>query len=279
MKLWSIITTISLALTTLATKPIVLMHGILSDISKVAPVATWLHNSTNSTPVYTIEIGNGKSTSISSPMPDQLFIFCSKLNDLNKQLDGNLSSGFNLIGISQGGLIARGYVQHCNDPPVDSLITWVTPHGGVYGFPIPDIYTPAKQLENSWAGYWRDPYQYKKYLSESAYLAKLNNEQPSINSAQYAARLAGLKQFVMIWSPLDDILDPPESGKFSQYVPGILPLRVAPVETTGIWTDLSLDILNSTERLHIFETDCDHADHVTPECLNSWGHYTLPYLS
>jgi palmitoyl-protein thioesterase len=279
MKFWSIISTIGLAITALATKPIVLMHGILSDTTKIAPVAEWLHINTNATPVYPIEIGNGKQASISSPLPDQLQIFCQKLSDLNQRLDGNLSSGINLIGISQGGLIARGYVQHCNDPPVDSLITWVTPHGGVYGFPIPDIYTPAKQAENSWSGYWRDPFQYRKYLANSVYLAKLNNEQPSAETEKNAARMAGLKQFVMIWSPLDDVLDPPESGKFSQYIPGILPLRIAPVEATSIWTDLSLDKLNSTNRLHIFQTDCDHADHVTPACLDAWGHYTLPFLT
>jgi palmitoyl-protein thioesterase len=41
--------------------------------------------------------------------------------------DPQLAKGFNLIGHSQGGLIARAYIERYNDPPVHNFITWATP--------------------------------------------------------------------------------------------------------------------------------------------------------
>ena len=265
--------------TTQTTLPIVLMHGILSDTEKVSHVAEWLHNNTNAS-VYLIEIGNGQQDSIKLPMATQRDMFCESIYNIPE-----LSTGFNLIGISQGGLIARGYVEHCNIYPVNNLITWVTPHGGVYNFPYPEIYSPESQATSSYSNYWRDPFNYQTYLAKSTYLAALNNENMATNrsaeASQYKANMLKLNNFVMVWSPLDDVLEPPESGKFSTYKtqqPGnkkIVPLRDAWFYTLDT---LGLKTLDTLGKIHMYETDCDHADHVTPACLDAWAHYTLPYL-
>lgn len=260
--------------------PIVLMHGILSDTTKVSYVAEWLHNNTNA-PVYSIEIGNGKQDSINLPMDKQRDMFCEVIYS-----NPELSTGFNLIGISQGGLIARGYVEHCNRYPVKNLITWVTPHGGVYNFPYPEIYSPESQATSSYSNYWRDPFNYNTYLAKSTYLANLNNENMSATrsseAAQYKANMLSLTNFVMVWSPLDDVLEPPESGKFSTYKPqqpGNIK-KVIPLQEAWFYTldTLGLKTLDTQGKIHMYETDCDHADHVTPDCLAAWSHYTLPYL-
>jgi palmitoyl-protein thioesterase len=253
--------------------PIVLMHGILSDITKMQPVANWLTENTGAV-VIPIEIGNGKQDSAALTMPDQLTMFCQSIREQEQVL----GSGFNMIGISQGGLLARGYVQKCADFPVRNLITWVTPHGGVYPYPDPLIYSDASQSKNSYPGYWRDPYQYNNYLTQSAYLADLNNENPGAESDVYRDRVLGLANLVLIWSPLDDVLEPPASGRFGTYSVGKWPLEVVPVEETPMWQGLGLDIMNSSGRLKIYETDCKHADHVTLDCLEAWKHYTLPFL-
>lgn len=253
--------------------PIVLMHGILSDTTKMEPVANWLRENTGAV-VLPIEIGNGKQDSAALTMPDQLARFCQSIRD-NQEV---LADGFNMIGISQGGLLARGYVQRCADFPMRNLITWVTPHGGVYPYPDPTIYTNANQAKNSYPGYWRDPFQYNNYLTASAYLADLNNENPGTNSSVYKDRILGLDNLVLIWSPFDDVLEPPSSGRFSTFAVGKWPLEIISVEETPMWTGLGLDIMNATNRLKIYETDCDHADHVTLDCLEAWKHYTLPFL-
>lgn len=254
--------------------PIVLMHGILSDTGKMEPVAQWLRKNTGGATVIPIEIGNGKQDSAVLTMPEQLDRFCASIWENGEVLGG----GFNLIGISQGGLLARGYVQKCADFPVRNLITWVTPHGGVYPYPDPLIYTNANQAKNSYPGYWRDPYQYNNYLTQSAYLSDLNNENPGLNSTLYRDRILSLENMVLIWSPKDDVLEPPASGRFATYAIGKRPLEIVDATETLMWTRLGLDILNSTGRLKIYETDCEHADHVSLDCLEAWKHYTLPYL-
>jgi palmitoyl-protein thioesterase len=254
--------------------PIVLMHGILSDISKMEPVADWLRENTGGAMVIPIEIGNGKQDSAALTMPNQLERFCASIRE-NEPI---LASGFNLIGISQGGLLARGYVQKCADLPVRNLITWVAPHGGVYPYSDPLIYTDAAQAKNSYPGYWRDPYQYNNYLTQSAYLADLNNENPGPNSTLYRDRILALENLVLIWSRVDDVLEPPSSGRFATYADDRRPLEVVNAPETLMWSRLGLDVLNSTDRLKIYETDCKHADHVSLDCLEAWKHYTLPYL-
>lgn len=271
------ITNISSLVTTVVTVnplPIVLMHGILSDITKMQPVANWLRENTGGAVVIPIEIGNGKQDSAALTMPDQLSRFCQSIRDNEPVLAG----GFNLIGISQGGLLARGYVQKCADFRVRNLITWVAPHGGVYPYLDPLIYSNAAQGKNSYPGYWRDPYQYNNYLTQSAYLADLNNENPGANSTLYRDRLLGLENLVLIWSPVDDVLKPPSSGQFGTYAINRWPLETINAEQTTMWTGLGLNIMNSTNRLKIYKTDCGHADHVTLDCLEAWKHYTLPFL-
>lgn len=261
--------------------PIVLMHGILSDVNKVTPVADWLRNNTG-TSVIVVEIGNGKQDSIRMTMTEQRDMFCNIIYSIPE-----LETGFNLIGISQGGLIARGYVEHCNKYPVNNLITWVTPHGGIYLFPYPEIYSPDIQSKSSYSNYWRDPYDYEIYLSQSTYLANLNNENMDMARADEALRyknnMLRLANFVMIWSPFDDVLEPAESGKFSTYkqqysgnIKKIVPLNESwfyDMDTLGLKT------LDNCNKIHIYETDCDHAEHTTINCLTTWSHYTLPYLT
>jgi hypothetical protein len=98
-----------------------------------------------------------------------------------------LEGGFHFIGLSQGGLHARGYMQLCNCFPVRNLITWVSPQAGVYRFnevyfDWKKVYTPGYQGLYSFVGYWKDPYQYETYLANSSFLPYLNNESPNLEA-------------------------------------------------------------------------------------------------
>jgi len=314
--------------------PIVLLHGITSDTSELATVAHWLtQNLPNK--VYNLEIGNGKMDSVFKMMDWQLKELCTTIYNMPE-----LENGFHFIGMSQGGLLARGYVQRCNKYPVINLITWVSPHAGVFGFNdvqfnFDKVYKPFYQNMYSFAGYWKDPFRYNLYLSSASYLPYLNNEinTTEINmfydgnfnnyddddynnydddyndynenikwsSEQNKANMLLLKNFVMIWSPNDDVLSPPESGKFGFYdiisnangynlmdhldiladfVVNEVELPVKDFFESEQYTKdlLGLRTLYETGRLHILETNCTHSGHKTEQCFPQLEKLTFPFL-
>ena len=284
--------------------PIVLLHGILSDKTELTLVDNWLiENLPNK--VYNIDIGNGKLDSIFKPMDWQLNKLCKTIYSISE-----LENGFHFIGISQGGLLARGYVEHCNKYPVINLITWVTPHAGVYGMKdvyvnLVRIYTPFFQNIYSFSGYWKDPYRYSEYLQVVSYLPYINNEVKEYsnskilndeysyksiywNEQQNKENIMKLENFVMIWSPNDDVLQPPESGKFAFYqinrnndiiYDWNLPI-VELFDTKSFREDwLGLRTLWETGRLHILETNCTHTGHKTPACFQQLDDLTFPFLT
>jgi palmitoyl-protein thioesterase len=227
------------------------------------PLCDWLEN-TFDTPVYNMEIGNGEKTSLYTPLNDQLNELCSSIYDIKE-----LSQGFDFIGISQGGLLARGYVERCNSYPVRNLITLVAPHGGVYWPNVLNgalMYNDFFQNHLSVASYWRNPKVLNTYLTCS-YLALLNNEfWCELESPIHRQNIRNLSNFVMIWSPEDKVLDPPESGKFSFFDENF---NIIPLEKTDLFQNdsLGLRFLNFIGGLHTYETNCTHVDHRNPICF------------
>lgn len=330
--------------------PIVLLHGITSDKSELTSVSNWItENLPNK--VFNIEIGNGKPDSIFKTMDWQLNELCYEIYNIPE-----LENGFHFIGMSQGGLLARGYVERCNKFPVINLITWVSPHGGVYGFDekyfeFKNIYKPFYQNIYSFSGYWKDPFRYNMYLASASFLPYLNNEKENEenkypykandmlfdfdydynynyeyiydyelvawSSEQNKQNMLSLTNFVMIWSPNDDVLSPPQSGKFSFYkiidANSDIEMDISKIEP-GIETsmetsidanmeieelflnEISLPIIDlfdsqqyiedwlglrtlyETNRLHIFETNCTHSGHKTEECFPQLEELTFNFL-
>ena len=209
---------------------------------------------------FNIEIGNGERTSLYTSMPRQLDELCDVIYN-----NPALTKGFNFIGMSQGGLLARGYVEQCNKYPVRNLITLVAPHGGVYLDTEVDMYTDFIQMHLSIAGYWRNPRQLEKYLERCNYLPHLNNE-VKFDPAQRDG-LKVLNNLVLVWSPQDDVLQPAESGKFSTFDRD---LRVVPLDKTKIYEDdlLGIKYLDEQNRFHIYQTNCTHVEHRDPICFS-----------
>jgi len=245
-------------------KPIVVLHGLESSSEKMVPLCDWIED-TFYKKVINIEIGNGEKTSLYTPLPEQLTELCDTIYN-NKALE----NGFDFIGISQGGLLARGYVEQCNDYPVHNLITLVSPHGGTFMKDNIDnnfMYSQISQKHISFAGYWRNPYLLEIYLEKSVYLPYLNNEKNHISMEKQKQNIINLSNFVMIWSPNDEIVYPAESGKFSFLDKDI---TIIPIEETELYKKdtLGLKYLDDEERLHIYETNCSHVDHRNPECFD-----------
>ena len=74
-----------------------------------------------------------------------------------------------------------------------------------------------------------------------------------------------LANLVLIWSPNDVILSPPESAIFSVYAED---LAVMSLFDTDLYNEdrLGLKYLNEQNRLHLYETNCSHVDHRNPAC-------------
>jgi palmitoyl-protein thioesterase len=299
--------------------PIVLLHGITSDKTELVPVANWIMEKLPNR-VFNLEIGNGKPDSIFKTMDWQLNELCYEIYNIPE-----LANGFHFIGMSQGGLLARGYVERCNKYPVINLITWVSPHAGVYGFDekyfeFQNVYKPFYQNLYSFSGYWKDPYRYDMYLASASYLPYLNNERqgqnayyPEDNLFDYEnmdlhydyeliswnpetnkANMCSLTNFVMIWSPNDDVLSPPESGKFGFYEINNQITEIHLESQPKMYTSIPvIDLFDSPQfkndliglrtlwnnnRLHILETNCTHSGHKTIQCFPQLEELTFPFL-
>ena len=244
-------------------KPIVLLHGVESHADNLVDLQQWLQNNFNR-PVYNIELGDGDDYSTDTPIYDQIEEFKITVENIS-----TLSDGFDFIGISQGGLIGRGYVQKYNQNKfhVDNLITLVSPHGGVFHkyASFIDFYTNKMQKKLSVANYWRDPNQIFKYLLHSEFLADANNEKKSKNNL-YKDNILSLKNFVMVYSPIDEIVKPPESGFFGIFNKQLQLVNLSDTELfKQDW--LGLKMLNDSNRMFVFSTNCTHVEHRMPICF------------
>jgi palmitoyl-protein thioesterase len=167
--------------------------------------------------------------------------------------------------MSQGGLLARGYVEQCNMFPVNNLITMVSPHGGVIKNTTVDMYSNFIQEHLSIGGYWRDPLQLTTYVNKCNYLPLLNNEKETNSSEQQKNNIKSLSNLVLIWSSEDTTVTPSESAKFSFYDKNY---NIINIEDTELYKKdlLGLKYLNDYNKFHIYETNCTHVEHRNPLC-------------
>jgi palmitoyl-protein thioesterase len=264
-----VILSLFLSVAATAERPIVLMHGIESNAGNMVELADWVGVTFNRT-VVNVELGDGDSYSTDTPMWEQIDAF-------NDVIGNNtaLREGFDFIGISQGGLIGRGYVSRYNSPPISNLITLVSPHGGVYdkNLGFIDFYSLIAQSTLSFAGYWRDPTEPIKYHLFSSFLPIVNGEKP-LKRNKY---LQTLTNFAMVFSPNDEIIKPPSSGIFDTFAED---LSVLLLENNPMYTEdwIGLKVLNETGRLHTHQTNCTHVEHRMQVCFSQLYPILANYL-
>ncbi|UJR15877.1 hypothetical protein I4U23_002803 [Adineta vaga] len=209
-------------------RPVVLMHGITSSAAGMNEFAGWLRTSFPGIYVISVEIGNGVDDSFLWPLDKQVEHFCETV-----LADEHLRQGFNMLGYSQGSIIARGALERCS-LPVHNLITLSGIHQGVFGIPyllkLPiqfrDLitkYAYEKPVQNgiSVANYWRDPEQLDRFRSHCHFLPDINNER-EVRNETYRNNMLKLNAFVMTYSDIDEIISPRHSGLFMGYAPNSL---------------------------------------------------------
>lgn len=137
-----------------------------------------------------------------------------------------LKEGFTLIGISQGGLIARAVVQRCDiGQHVKRLITIGGPHMGIVSIPQLDPNSFINKIlplcAYDWAQNWVGPCGYIRDVRASGYknmknsVKELNNELEF--QEQYKERLQGLDVFMAIGFDDDHMIQPKNTAVWGYY--------------------------------------------------------------
>ena len=97
-------------------------------------------------------------------------------------------------------------------------------------------------------------------------MADANNDKILKNDL-YKENILSLKNFVMVYSPIDEIVKPPESGFFANYNKDLQLVNLSETELfKQDW--LGLRTLNDTNRMFVFSTNCTHVEHRMPVCFS-----------
>merc|ERR1712241_2689 len=190
--------------------PVLCWHGVNDNANSCSTPLSVVQDSIPD--VYTVSVMIGEdlemdtANSILMKATDQVSYVCDVIAS-----NPNLSEGYNGLGISQGGLMMRGLAQRCPNPPMKNLITFGSPHQGVFGVPECEAavgsyelcelvrrllsegaYVPWIQDLVAPAQYWHDPFNQTAFLAGSHFLADINNEREEKNP-EYKQVLSSLE--------------------------------------------------------------------------------------
>ena len=246
--------------------PTFLVHGIGGSQKDLLDIQKSLEE--NNYPVFSLSVQNsifGSMDKMCESVANQIHNICNT-NTKTFYPQTNI----NLIGISQGGLLARCFVERYSGEKVmvDSLITYGTPHMGIYYKSSP---FPVSFLE-----YWKDPYQYNKYLRENKFLRFLNNDVSHANTSLYKSRMESLSNFIMFWSGIDDVIQPRESAAFEFYNISLAEERkeldIVNFEKSSqnLENKIGLGYLKKAGNFMNFRFDCSHEKFKHPECFRDF---------
>jgi palmitoyl-protein thioesterase len=258
------------------------MHGINSNASSLDYLQKLIQEHYPTRFVLNVEVGNGRETSIFSPMFEQVELF-------NQQIQSHpeLADGFHLIGFSQGTLITRGYIQLYNKPPVINYISLAGPQAGQFGTPYLNIevldnllseidYITPIQNYLAPGQYWKNPKLLDLYVEKSIYLAVINNER-NYNQTLYN-NFVSINKLILVYSTNDKVIHPPISGWFGFYDSQ---MNILQFNQTDIYLkDLfGLKKLNIDNKIEFYKTEFEHTDHTNELASKFINETIIPWLA
>ncbi|XP_016963178.1 lysosomal thioesterase PPT2 homolog [Drosophila biarmipes] len=230
----------------LAYKPVVILHGILSGAESMSSLVREIEEFHPGTIVYNCDKFSGwYSLENAWRQVDQVRDYLNEVGKLHPE-------GIIVLGYSQGGLLARAAIQSLPDHNVKTFISLSSPQAGQYGTSFlhlifPDLaaktafelfYSRVGQ-HTSVGGYWNDPQRQELYMKYSEFLPLINNEKRSSNSTSFKMGMVRLNRLVMIGGPNDDVITPWQSSHFSYYDEN---MDVIPFNKRKIFTTDSIGI-------------------------------------
>ncbi|XP_050526888.1 lysosomal thioesterase PPT2 homolog isoform X2 [Daktulosphaira vitifoliae] len=203
-------------------KPVVLVHGLMTGDVTMLELAKQIEEMHPGTKTYVLNRFCGWASL--EPLWKQVL----ELGPDLLQICSQHPEGINLIGYSQGGIIARGMLESYPNHNVHTFISLSSPQGGQYGTKCFSSIFPNLTLKTAYelfyskmgqdisvGNYWYDPYHLDLYLKYSKYLPIINNELETSNSSNYKKGITRLKRMILIGGPDDGVISPWQSSQFA----------------------------------------------------------------
>jgi len=270
--------------------PIVLVHGIFSNKHAMRPAKKFIKQHLPDVYVKIIKLGKGIIPSLCN-MYDQVLWLKKEMES-----DPRLQDGCIMISHSQGGLVARYFIEKYNNPRVHIYIAWGTPESGIFGYPSfidqqfewlrtiqyrfshHILYSWPFQRMVSFAGYWKDPLHYEAYLQKCQFLPYINNEIDHADAQTFKDNICSLAHMILVQSTKEEVVDPAISSHFGFYPIGSVDSLENLFDSQWYKEDkLGLKTLAESGRLHLKWAHCLHTDYQEDEY--NFVENTLPYLS
>uniref|UniRef100_A0A2A4JXH6 palmitoyl-CoA hydrolase n=1 Tax=Heliothis virescens TaxID=7102 RepID=A0A2A4JXH6_HELVI len=264
-------------------KPVVLIHGVMTGSASMEMIKFRIEEQHPGTIVY--NVNRFESWSSLETMWHQVLEIGMDIANISAKHP----EGINLIGYSQGGLIARGIVETFPNVSVSTFISLSSPQAGQYGagflhlvFPglvkdtVYELFYSRVGQHTSVGNYWNDPYHQSLYETYSVYLPYINNHIKSAKSADFKNNLLRLKRLVLIGGPDDNVITPWQSSQFGYYDANE---TIIEMKSQEIYMEdkIGLRTLDESGRLHVVTVPgVNHFSwHMNISIVDD---YLLPYL-
>nr|ATJ44575.1 acetyltransferase 12 [Helicoverpa assulta] len=264
-------------------KPVVLIHGVMTGSASMEMIKFRIEEQHPGTIVY--NVNRFESWSSLETMWHQVLEIGMDIANIS----ASHPEGINLIGYSQGGLIARGIVETFPNVSVSTFISLSSPQAGQYGagflhlvFPglvkdtVYELFYSRVGQHTSVGNYWNDPYHQSLYETYSVYLPYINNHIKSAKSEDFKKNLLRLKRLVLIGGPDDNVITPWQSSQFGYYDANE---TIIEMKSQDIYMEdkIGLRTLDESGRLHVVTVPgVNHFSwHMNISIVDD---YLLPYL-
>lgn len=203
-------------------RAVVIIHGLLTGSDSMELISNRIQELHPGTQIYnTVRFAGWSSV---EPMWRQV----EEVGNDVLAIGAAYPEGINLIGYSQGGLLARAILQRFPEHNVKNFISLSSPQAGQYGTRFLHLFFPDLVCETAYelfyskigqhtsvGNYWNDPHHQELYYKYSKFLPYVNNEK--LNETVFGAGLTKLDRMILIGGPDDGVISPWQSSQFGYY--------------------------------------------------------------
>ena len=231
-----------------------------------------------------VEVGNGSLTSIMTNFEKQGEMGCANLLKVDEFKNAD---EINVVGLSQGALIARYVAESCQGVKARNLLSIGGPNMGVTDIPHcfsgaacslinkvarSLVYMKVVQDHLGPAGYFRDPADMSRYLDDSVFLRLVNNEaNPATTNKSNFEALNG----VMLVMFTEDTMVYPKESEWFQTLDS-KDKKVVALEDSDFYKNdlIGLKALNDEKKVQFISIEGDHLQFSKDDINNTF----IPFL-
>ncbi|XP_054011902.1 lysosomal thioesterase PPT2 homolog [Hylaeus anthracinus] len=264
-------------------RAVVVIHGVLTGSDSMELISNRIQEMHPGTQVYNTPRYAGWSSL--EPMWRQV----EEIGMDVVSVGAAFPEGINLIGYSQGGLLARAILQRFPNHNVRNFISLSSPQAGQYGTRFLHLFFPDLACETAYelfyskvgqhtsvGNYWNDPHHQELYYKYSRFLPLVNNEKNSTLGSTFKQGLTKLKRMILIGGPEDGVITPWQSSHFGYFDANE---TVIDMRDRSIYTDdsIGLKTLDESDRLTLITVP--NIPHIEwHKNISIVDNFLLPYL-